>query len=638
MPAANMFSNATAAEVRAQRDRMLASKAFSLSKRQSAFLDYVVNAALEDRTDKLKEFNLGMDVFDKDESFDPSIDSIVRVEASRLRGKLRDYYDDEGRGDTIRIEIPKGHYVPVFRPAEEPKVEARHSFSNYIGTVLAIAALLISTVYFANRITSPDSTVTTEVVQLPPPSSLAVLPLRDWSSLPEEYFSEAMTDALISSLAELPELRVISLTSIMNYQDTAVSIPEIGRALGVAYIVEGSISRDEENVRVTAQLVVADTDERVWSNTFDRPVQELLSVQSEVANAIAAQISYELSPAQQLPERNLNPAAYEAYMKGRYFYNQFTAEGYRRGMQYFQEAIDIDPKYAEAYAGLASCHCLLAGHGLELIAPTVSIPESYSLAMKALSINDELAEPYAFLGIINFKFGWDVEKAETMLNRAIELNPSLYQAYVWHSQLMEAMGRHDDAISRARYAKQLNPLSLAAGLNLGWQLYQADKYIEAGAEIDKLIEFNPNFWGGHWARGHIYNQHEMHGKAIAAFQRAVELEGGHSLPVSALGYTYAIAGRPDDARQILSDLEILSRDIYVSPYHIATVYAGLNEPDLMFYWLERAYEVRARSLAWLHVSKEMQAFHEDARFQDILKRIGIYETSQIELMARQNYQ
>ncbi len=627
MPANHSPSEATAAQVRAQRDRILASKVFSLSKRQSAFLDYVVNAALEGRADRLKEFTLGIEVFERDESFDPSVDSIVRVEASRLRAKLREYYVGEGEGESVRIDIPKGHYVPVFRLADVPRVERSlpHRWTVWVG--LVVAMLVLTVIYSTYWVPLRESDPAADTQQLPPPSSIAVLPLRDWSTSPEEYFSAAMTDALISSLAQIRALRVTSLTSVMRYKNTETPIPEIGRALGVAYILEGSIFRDDEKVRITAQLIAADADKHVWSNTFDRSMPALLSVQSEIAAEIAAQISGELLPSSQSRAGGLSPAAYEAYMKGRYFYNQFTAEGFHRGMKYFQEAIDIEPDYAEAYAGLASCHCLLAGHGLELVSPVIAIPESHSLAMKALTLNPELAEPFAFLGIINFKFGWDRDGAETMLNRAIELNPSLYQAYVWHSQLLEALGRHEDAVSRARYAKQLNPLSLATSLNLGWQMYQAGKYIEASAEIDKLIEFNPKFWGGHWAKGHIYNQHEMYERAINEFQQAVELEGGHSLPMAALGYTFAVAGMPDEARRILAEMEALSKDGYVSPFHVATVYAGLNEPDLMFGWLERAYQVRARSLAWLHVAKEMEPFHDDHRFQDLLERIGIYSSS-----------
>ncbi len=350
---------------------------------------------------------------------------------------------------------------------------------------------------------------------------------------------------------------------------------------------------------------------------------DLLTVQREVSSAVAAQVSDAITPSSHERPANLIPVAYEAYMKGRYFYNQFTAEGFRQSMRYYQEAIDIEPGYASAYAGLASCHCLLAGHGLELVSPVVALPEARALATKALSLNSDLAEPIAFLGIIRFKYAWDVVGANELLDKALEQNPSLFQAYVWHSQILEAMGRHEDAVSRARYGKQLNPLSLAASLNLGWQMYQAGNYLEAEAEIDKLIEFNPDFWGGHWAKGHIYRQHGSHAQAIAEFRRAVELGGGHSLPQSALGYSFAVAGMQDEARRIVAELEALSRDVYVSPFHVATIYAGLEDPDAMFEWLEQAYDVRARSLAWLQVSREMQAYRDDPRFQDLVDRIGI---------------
>jgi len=626
----NSTSEVSPEQVRAQCDRILASKGFSGSKRQSAFLKYVINSALEGKLDRLKEFTIGIEVFDKDETFDPNIDSIVRVEASRLRSKLSEYYVGEGQGDSIRISVPKGHYVPVFNVEDIPKVERsqRYRWQLWAGLVFFSTLIISSLIFFSYRIPFLEPNPAKNTSQLANKPSIAVLPLRDWSRLPEEYFSQAMTDAMISSLAEIGVLHVTSLTSVMKYKNTEVSIPEIGRELGVEYIVEGSVYRDGENVRITAQLIDTKTDKHVWSRAFERPMSDLLSVQSEVAAAIGAQISDEMSPASNSNPKRLNPAAYEAYMKGSFFYNQFTAEGFRRSISFFQDAINIEPNYAKAYAGLASCHCLLAGHGLELVSPVIAIPEARSLANKALSLNSEMSEPIAFLGIINFKYEWDYKGAEKMLNRAIKLNSSLFHAHIWYSQILEAMNRHDEAISRARFAKQLNPLSLAASLNLGWQLFQAEKYTEATAEIDKLIEFDPQFWGGHWAKGHIHNQHGSYKNAINAFRLAVEAGGGHSLPMSALGYTYAIAGMQDQAHQILTEMEALSKDVYVSPFHMATVYAGLNQADLMFEWLERAYQVRARSLAWLQVTREMKPFYDDNRFQNLLKRIGIYPNSE----------
>ena len=203
----------------------------------------------------------------------------------------------------------------------------------------------------------------------------------------------------------------------MRYQNADVTLSEIGRALGVAYAVEGSVRRDDDGLTINAQLTAADADERVWSTSLNGPMTDLISMQSNLATAIATQITEEPLPLVRSRNANLNPAAYEAYMKGRHFYNQFTAEGYRRGMIFFQEAIDIEPEYAEAYAGLASCHCLLAGHGLELVSPVIAIPQAHAHAMKALSLDNELAEPIAFLGIIDFKFGWDPESAEVNLRQ-----------------------------------------------------------------------------------------------------------------------------------------------------------------------------------------------------------------------------
>lgn len=614
--------DASEAQIRAQLDRMLTSKLFKMSRRQRDFLNHVVDSSLEGRADRLKEFSLGIDVFERDDSFDPSVDSIVRVEASRLRGKIREYYGGDGADDPVVIEIPKGHYVPTFRLADAANRDRRQKYRAVIYVAIAAAAIAGWSMY-SQRADAPRDVEQAAVDRTAiAPQSVAVLPLRDRSNVPEDYFSEAMTDAIISSLAKTGALRVTSMASGMQFRDSDMPMSSIGNALGVAYLVEGSIYRNEENVRITAQLISTNNDEQVWSTTFDRPASDLVLIQNEIATAIADQISGKLTP-QGSVGTELNPAAYEAYLKGRYFFNQFTADGYRRGMRFFQDAIDIEPRYANAYAGLASCHCLLAGHGLEMISPIISIPQAQSYAMRAQELDPELAEPLAFLGIIDFKFNWDPASAEARLLEAIGMNPSLYHAYVWHSQILEAMGRHDEAVDQARYAKRLNPLSLAASLNLGWQLYQAGMYIEASAEIDDLIDFDPGFWGGYWVRGHIHNRHHMYNKAIIEFRQAVELGGGHSLPMSALGYTFAVAGKRDEARQIIANLDRMSRDNYVSPVHVATVYAGLNERDQLYEWLERAYAVRARSLAWIQVTHEFVPFRGDKRFRDLVERIGI---------------
>ena len=276
------------AQIRAQCDRILASRVFALSKRQSAFLDYVVDAALDGRKNKLKEYAIGVDVFEKDESFDPSTDSIVRVEASRLRAKLTEYYTGEGAEDPVKIEIPKGHYAPAFSLSDVAKTApgaGAGGFRPWLGVGVAILVVVLGLAVYQMQRPPADSVENAQ--RLPRPSSVAVLPLRDFSTTPEDYLGDAMTDGLIASLAQVRALRVTSLTSVMRYKNTDTPIPEIGQTLGVAHIVEGSLIREGDRVRVTAQLIDVDVDEHIWSTTLDRPIPDLLSVLNEVATAIA---------------------------------------------------------------------------------------------------------------------------------------------------------------------------------------------------------------------------------------------------------------------------------------------------------------------------------------------------------------
>lgn len=611
-----------AAEILRQRDRVLASDTFASSKRLSDFLDYLIGEALADRGARLKELAIGMSVFGRDASFDPRIDAIVRVEAGRLRAKLREYYEDAGRDDPVRITIPKGGYVPKFTLARPEQAEGapRSARAMRLWPLLALVVITViaSGALLLWRDRSPDETRSPSA-----PYSIAVLPLRDWSSQPKDYFSEAMTDALIARLSERPELRVTSLGSVLRYRNSEILPGDIAQELGVGHIVEGTVLRESDRVRITAQLIDARLGRNLWSTTYERPMASVLSLQETLAAEIARQLVGELLPAARAPAGAINPAAYEAYLKGRYWRNRLTAQGFSRGIRYFLRAIDLQPDYAEAYSGLAACHCQLGGHGIEVVAPGVALPEARRLATKALELDADLAEPSAVLGIIKFKFDWDAAGAERLLQRAIDKNPSLFEAYLWRSQVLEGTGRHQLAVEQARLAHRVNPLSVAANLNLGWQLFQAGRVMEAEAEFDKLIEFDPEFWGGHWGKGHCYRTRGMLPEAVAAFSRAVELEGGHSLAMAALGHAHAMAGQREEALEVVTKLRQRAVNAYVSPLHIAMVYAGLGEPDAAFEWLDKAYEAKARSLSWLTVTREFDVLREDPRYERLVTAIGI---------------
>ena len=606
-----------------QRDRILGSATFAGSKRMREFLNFLVTESVNDRASRLKEFTIGTAVFGRDESFDPRIDSVVRVEAGRLRSKLMEYYAEAGQEDKVRIEIPKGTYAPSFSYSAPTNDVARQITVTKLGPVLIGVTLVIAVIgIIALYLPGTTAIVPNRTVPLPP-HNLAVLPLRDWSSEPQGYFSEAMTDVLIAKLSERPDLRVISLSSVLRYKDAEFDPTIVADELGVDSIVEGTVFRESGNVRITASLTNGDDGQNLWSKTFNRPITSVLKLQEEIASEIAAQLLGTLPPATGTSAPEIDPLAYEAFLKGTYWRNRLTEQGFNRGIIYFRQAIEAQPDYAQAYAALAACHCRLGGHGIEVVRPDVALPESIELAEKALQMDDSLAEPNALLGIISYKYEWDPTAAEFYLQRAIEKNPSLFEAYLWRSQIAEGTGRLEIAVEQARIAERLNPLSRAATLNLGWQLLQSGQLFEAESEFRELIEFDPDFWGGHWGLGHILRARGSYADAIGEFSRAAELEGGHSLPVASLGFTYAMSGQRDQAIEIARELEETASRTYVSPVHIAMIYAGLDERDVAFNWLDKAFEVRARSMAWLTVTREFDGLRDDPRYTALVAAIGI---------------
>lgn len=607
----------TREQILSQRDRVLASSLFVSSQRLSDFLVYLVDQALGDRP-RLKELAIAMAVFDRDESFDPRVDSIVRVEAGRLRAKLLEYYQDEGSDDPVRIIVPKGTYLPRFERVQSPPDAKRppriRAWMAAVGALLVVATAAV----FLGR-PDPARPVEDSAQRL----KIAVLPLRDWSQTAPPYFSEAMTDALIARLSENPALRVTSLASVLPYAEETPPLAEIGERLDVDYLVQGTLLREGDRVRISAQLSNAFDGGNLWSGTWEHGMESVLALQKEVAADISLRLVGALLTPIDRPGDAVNPAAYEAYLKGRYWRNRLTADGFNRGIRFFQEAIEQQPDYAEAYAGLAACHCQLGGHGFEVIAPKLALPEARRLADHALEIDPNLAEPQAVLGIIAFKYDWDAEAAERHLLGAIERNPSLFEAHLWYSQVLEGLGRHDAAVQWARRAQALNPLSVAANMNLGWQLLQSRDQAAAETVFRELIDFDPEFWGGHWGLAYAFLHEGAYSEAAAEFLTAHRLHGGHAMPLAGLGYTLAVAGDPLQAQQALEQLEAMGRDSYVSPINYALVYAGLGDADSAIHHLEEAVRVRARAVAWLAVTREFDALRTDPRFQAIERTIGI---------------
>jgi TolB-like protein/Flp pilus assembly protein TadD len=455
--------------------------------------------------------------------------------------------------------------------------------------------------------------------------SLAVLPLENLSRDPDqEYFADGMTEALINDLSKIGALRVISRTSAMHFKGMRKTLPEIARELNVDGVVEGSIQRSGQRVRITAQLIEARTDTHLWGESYERDLRDVLALQEEVARDIASSVKTKLTP-QELASlnsnRQVNPEAHEAYLKGRYFWNKRTEEGLKQGLKYFQKAIDLDPNYALGYAGLADSYVILGENGY--LAPRETHPKAKAAVMKALEIDDSLAEAHTSLAEIMEIHDFDWQGAEREFKRAIELNPGYATAHQWYAFQLSRWGRLEESIAESKRALELDPLSLIINLNLGRMLYHARRYDQALQQLRKTLEIDPNFSWTHFQLGLIYEQKGMYEEAIAEQQKSVSSSEVNSIRLGALGRAYAVAGKRNEALKVVEQLKALSKQRYVEPTSIAQVQIALGDKDEAFKWLEKAYQERSIGVPALKTDARFDKIRSDPRFQDLMRRMGL---------------
>jgi eukaryotic-like serine/threonine-protein kinase len=451
--------------------------------------------------------------------------------------------------------------------------------------------------------------------------SLAVLPLENRSRDPEqEYFADGMTDELITELANLNAVRVISRTSAMRYKNTDKSLPEIAKSLNVDAVVEGSVQRVGDRVKITARLVQARTDQEVWARSYDRDLSDVLGLQHEVAEAIAGSIAATLKPAEGHQKAHpVDPVAHEAYLKGLYYWNKRTPDGLNKALQYFQQAINKDPNYALAYAGLSYTYAFAPELGLS---SEIAKDKQKTAALKAVALDDNLPEAHtALAGALQNQ--WDWSGAEQQYKRTIELNPNYATARHWYSIYLSVVGRHEEAIAEAKRALELDPLSLIIQANLGGRYLRSGRYQEAIQECQKAIEMDPTFAVAHNCIGYAFLQMGRAPEAVAEFQTAVRLSGGDTESVSALGYAFGASGKGKEAAEILSQLQSSSEDAFLPAYYIAIVDSGLGRKDETFAWLERAYRTRTSELPEVKTEPMFIKLREDPRFHKLLQRIGL---------------
>jgi TolB-like protein/DNA-binding winged helix-turn-helix (wHTH) protein/Flp pilus assembly protein TadD len=457
--------------------------------------------------------------------------------------------------------------------------------------------------------------------------SLAVLPFENLSgNLGEEYFVDGMTDELITSLAKVSSLRVISRTSVMRYKGAREPLRQIARELNVDAIVEGSVVKSGSHVRVTAQLIDASTDRHVWADSYTQELGNVVSLQNQIAAAITGQIQAKLTPEerQQLARaRPVNPEAHEAYLKGRYFWNRRTEKDLEKAIQYFEEAIQKDPNYAPAYAGMADAHMILGSFALNARRPDEVFPKAEIEARKALELDETLAEAHDALGSIRTLYDWDRQATEREYKRALELNPSYATAHQLYGLYLSQIEKHDEAIAETRRALQLDPLSVAISSSLGLRLYFARRYDQAIKQFGDALELDSNHALAHLWLGQTHEQKGNHRQAIIEIQKAVTLSPGSALFVAELGHAYGVAGQRNEALKVLDELHKLSKDHYVSAYDQAIVYLGLGEKEQVFAWLQKAVHERSPMLVNLKVDPALDPLRSDARFRTIMQRVGL---------------
>jgi serine/threonine-protein kinase len=574
-----------------QLGKILASRFFVKSERLSRFLRFCVEQALAGREDQLKESVLGVEVFDRPASYDPRIDPIVRVEARRLRAKLRAYYEAEGAGDAVWIEFPTGSYVPRFRTDGAPPLPP-----------------------------PPETTAAAS------PETIVVLPFVNLSSDPEnEYFSDGLTEELIHALTKVECLRVVAASSVMQLKGKPYDFRAIGERLKVRSVLEGSVRKSGSRLRITVQLIDAANSHYLWSETYDRQMQDLFAIQEEIARTIVAKLRIQLAGEQHAllaAPSSANVEAYNLYLKGRHQYNLRTEDGLTRSIEFYQQAIVLDPGCARCFAGMAHSYAALGIYGM--IHPREVMEKARTSARRALELDPTLAEAHMSLAFVEALYEWSWEKAEEHYLRALELSPGYVDAHFFYGcDFLAQQGRLDEAYAHTRKAVELDPLSIITACNLVTIYIMRREYDQAIEECRRLLEMDPNYYKIYTSLGRAYTQKGMYDAAIETFQKARSLSGDLPYITAIMAHAYALAGQRKQAEKLQRELRRTARWRYVPSSSFALIAIGLGDFDEAFALLEKSADEREGPILLLGVYPTYDCLRSDPRYHALLRRMGL---------------
>lgn len=598
-PSSRSSAAPDAVEVRCHLDRILQSPEFLSATRLQQFLAYVVEQKLNGAP-AVKETEVAMQVFHRHSSFDPSGDSVVRVAASNLRSRLRDYYLSTGARDTLRIELPKGNYLPVFQTTRKNPVWPR------VALLAAAVVLCAAAVWWTSTARRPNA-----------PSSLAILPFLNLSNNPaNEALADGFVEEITTSLAQVPGLKVVARSSAFQFKGKSPEIRAAGRQLGVDTILEGSLRAVGPRLRISAQLIDAGDGFHIWSHTWDADPGNLIGIQDELTRLVAAQLSHPLTAAAHPPR---NPEAYDLYLRGQFVKDRITAAELDRSAALLRQSIGKDAEFAPAHAALGEVLASQAYYGLT--PDWTRIAAARAEADRALALDPNLAHAHALLAWIRFFADWDWTAAERGLRHAISLNPNLARAHDWYAQFLTATGRADDSITEARRALTLDPLNYRTSTNLAVALYCAHRYAEAIAQTRAALELNPHFHLAHTVAGASRQEQRAYRQAAADLEAALAENPGDADTVAHLAAVRLATGDHVAARQLLDRLEH-----WPDPapwYERAAAYTAFGEEDRAIDALGRARTARSSDIPYLAVDPAFDRLRSHPRFRALLASLGL---------------
>ncbi|HEX8889203.1 MAG TPA: tetratricopeptide repeat protein, partial [Pyrinomonadaceae bacterium] len=455
--------------------------------------------------------------------------------------------------------------------------------------------------------------------------SIAILPFKSLGTEgADEYLGLGMADALITKLSSIGQINVRPTNSILKYANSEEDLSTIGRELTVDSVLEGRVQKSGDRIRVTVQMIRVSDGAPLWGDKFDEKYTDIFTVEDRISEEVVQALLPTLTGAQkqQLTKHYTeDTAAYQSYIKGRYFWNKRNDEGLRKAISYFEDAIIEDPNYALAYAGLADAYATLGV--VEGVAPQENMPKARSAAMKALELDDGLAEAHASLGYVKHRFEWDWAGAEREFKRAIELNPKYATAHQWYGWYLISLGKFDEALDEFKLAQQLDPLSLYTNLTLGMPYFYSRQYEKAAEQYKRVVEMNPDFWLAHFWLARTYEQAGKYDEALVEYQRMAKLRGENLSEFPVVGYLQALSGKLTEARQILEEVQRTAKSRGISSYPIAVLCLGLGEKEKALEWLEKSLKERDAVMTFLKVDQRFDSLHTDPRFLQLIKELGL---------------